>query len=315
MDESALGADKGGGLSVGARYTSTDTAIIGGIQIRRENATSGNLAGYMVLATRGAADGDATARISISSTGIVTVAQQIQASSGTAGAPGYSFTGDSNLGMYRVSADILGLEGTSGIEFGVSQGYGSMGTTYGFKSTYGFYAAVQSLTNFVVGRHSLYVDMATALADDASAAMDKILFAAATATVLGTTTNTRTDGVNHVTIEQITMSGGAKLINHAATLYIKGPPAVSGSVTIGTAYGLRIAGSTTYNLIEGSLEVGGAGGSSLMSMSNSGGGVWGIFGNSSTQQTITGSRGGNAALADLLTKLSFTGIIVDSTSA
>lgn len=33
-----------------------------------------------------------------------------------------------------------------------------------------------------------------------------------------------------------------------------------------------------------------------------------------TQQTITGSRGGNAALADLLTKLASTGLLVDSTS-
>lgn len=34
-----------------------------------------------------------------------------------------------------------------------------------------------------------------------------------------------------------------------------------------------------------------------------------------TQQTPTGSRGGNAALASLLTALAATGIIVDGTSA
>jgi hypothetical protein len=33
------------------------------------------------------------------------------------------------------------------------------------------------------------------------------------------------------------------------------------------------------------------------------------------KQTITGSRGGNAALADLLTKLAAKGLIIDSTSA
>jgi hypothetical protein len=37
-------------------------------------------------------------------------------------------------------------------------------------------------------------------------------------------------------------------------------------------------------------------------------------GTGSTQQTVTGSRGGNAALADLLTKLATLGIIVDGTS-
>ena len=34
-----------------------------------------------------------------------------------------------------------------------------------------------------------------------------------------------------------------------------------------------------------------------------------------TQQTILGSRAGNAALADLLTKLALSGIIVDGTGA
>jgi hypothetical protein len=33
------------------------------------------------------------------------------------------------------------------------------------------------------------------------------------------------------------------------------------------------------------------------------------------QQTITGSRGSNAALADLLTKLAAKGLVVDSTTA
>ncbi|CAB4121171.1 hypothetical protein UFOVP154_39 [uncultured Caudovirales phage] len=42
----------------------------------------------------------------------------------------------------------------------------------------------------------------------------------------------------------------------------------------------------------------------------------GFYGHAvATQQTITGSRGGNAALADLLTKLALTGLIVDGTSA
>jgi hypothetical protein len=42
----------------------------------------------------------------------------------------------------------------------------------------------------------------------------------------------------------------------------------------------------------------------------------GLYGTApATQQTIAGSRGGNVALADLLTKLALTGIIVDGTSA
>jgi hypothetical protein len=45
-------------------------------------------------------------------------------------------------------------------------------------------------------------------------------------------------------------------------------------------------------------------------------GAFGFFGSSGTsQQTITGSRGGNAALASLLTALATTGLIVDGTTA
>jgi hypothetical protein len=42
----------------------------------------------------------------------------------------------------------------------------------------------------------------------------------------------------------------------------------------------------------------------------------GFYGTSpQTKQTITGSRGGNAALASLLTALASTGLITDSTTA
>jgi hypothetical protein len=45
-------------------------------------------------------------------------------------------------------------------------------------------------------------------------------------------------------------------------------------------------------------------------------GAFGFFGSSGTsQQTVTGSRGGNAALASLLTALAITGLIVDGTTA
>jgi hypothetical protein len=43
--------------------------------------------------------------------------------------------------------------------------------------------------------------------------------------------------------------------------------------------------------------------------------AWGVFGSNNTQQTVTGSRAGNAALASLLTKLATYGIIVDGSSA
>jgi len=49
---------------------------------------------------------------------------------------------------------------------------------------------------------------------------------------------------------------------------------------------------------------------------NHDGSNWGMFGTApTTQQTVTGSRGGNAALANLLTALANYGAIVDSTTA
>lgn len=76
-----------------------------------------------------------------------------------------------------------------------------------------------------------------------------------------------------------------------ATVYIDGAPAAGTNTTITRAYGLWVKGGTR---LEGTL---------------------GVFNtNPTTQQTVTGSRGSNAALASLLTALAAYGLIVDSSS-
>ena len=76
-----------------------------------------------------------------------------------------------------------------------------------------------------------------------------------------------------------------------ATVYIDGAPVAGTNTTITRAYGLWVKGGTKLE------------------------GNFGAFGtNPSAQQTVTGSRGSNAALASLITALAAYGLIVDSSS-
>jgi hypothetical protein len=65
--------------------------------------------------------------------GVIIAEIQMQGASGAAGAPGYSFTGDSDTGLYRVTANTLGLS-TSGavrLQLGPSGQFGIGGANYG----------------------------------------------------------------------------------------------------------------------------------------------------------------------------------------
>lgn len=81
--------------------------------------------------------------------------------------------------------------------------------------------------------------------------------------------------------------------------------------TMTTAYGIKVedvtVSTTNYAIYTGAGDI------RLMSSSSNKLGFHGAT--PVAQQTVTGSRGGNAALADLLTKLANLGLIVDSTSA
>jgi hypothetical protein len=52
---------------------------------------------------------------SVAVTGTITPSGQILAADGSSGTPGISFSSDTNLGLYRVSADILGIVAANGL--------------------------------------------------------------------------------------------------------------------------------------------------------------------------------------------------------
>jgi len=95
-------------------------------------------------------------------------------------------------------------------------------------------------------------------------------------------------------------------------------PAVIAQFNKGISVKQRAAGGYEFTIEQSSStqakfrELGGAG-TTYMTFRT---GAFGFFGSVGTsQQTVTGSRGGNAALASLLTALANTGLIVDGTTA
>lgn len=73
VSNSALGADLGGTLGLGAKYTGNSWAAMAMIKGAKENATSGNLAGYLALGTRlnDGGSNNTTERMRITSVGNV----------------------------------------------------------------------------------------------------------------------------------------------------------------------------------------------------------------------------------------------------
>lgn len=121
-------------------------------------------------------------------------------------------------------------------------------------------------------------------------------------------TATRSAGANNLTNVGLygTASGGQvnrALQTDAGDVLLNntgGTTTISGATTLSST--LDVTGTTT---LKGTAVICDGTGDTLKFYGGTG----------ATQQTITGSRGGNAALADLLTKLATLGLIVDGTSA
>lgn len=94
-------------------------------------------------------------------------------------------------------------------------------------------------------------------------------------------------------------STAAETIEQSATVAISGAPTAGANMTITNARAFHVEGGAA--LFDGDLEHDGTN--------------FGLFGSSAAQQTVTGSRAGNVALANLLNALSNYGIVIDSTSA
>lgn len=154
---------------------------------------------------------------------------------------------------------------------------------------------------------ALTLDTSQTIAFDASAIWDGLLVSG---TALITGTGTVTSPVFACTNFQnpVISSASAVTVNNAATVFISGEPTTGGSTTISSAYAFWVGGGTSR--FEGDLIT-------LRDALLAGSGKnLGFFGSAgAAKQAPTGSRGGNAALASLLTALANYGLITDSTSA
>lgn len=107
----------------------------------------------------------------------------------------------------------------------------------------------------------------------------------------------------------VTITGGNSLVNgNAGSVAIWGGESTSGN---GGSISL-VSGWGSGGTVNGSITISSPVGSEITIY---GDGNLGFFGGSAGQQTITGSRGGNAALASLLTALAALGLIIDGTTA
>lgn len=112
------------------------------------------------------------------------------------------------------------------------------------------------------------------------------------------------DGVTGGNGEPLTLRGGhGDAAGDGAALRLRGG---DGGNTTGNGGNIELTPGTTTGGAAGTLAVGTTTADLLRFYGTAAG---------TAQQTVTGSRGGNAALADLLTRLAALGIIVDGTSA
>ena len=110
--------------------------------------------------------------------------------------------------------------------------------------------------------------------------------------------------VNNALSHQLTFSAGSISVKTSGNTSTWSAMGISGA----TATDFAVSALTTGNL---NLRVG----SGSVSVGGSGDKIDFYGGTGTAKQTVTGSRGGNAALADLLTKLANVGLITDSTTA
>jgi hypothetical protein len=145
-------------------------------------------------------------------------------------------------------------------------------------------------------------------ASSASFALDAINVEG-TLVLTGSTNVTAAAGVNMTKFAIPSYNGGgvAKTVTHAATVNIDGAPLGVSSLTITNAYALRVQGGTT--LLQGNLTT------EANVIVGGGGMTVGFYGNvGTTRPNVSGSKGGNAALASLISALLGQALISDSTT-
>jgi len=224
----------------------------------------------------------------------------------------------------RPSNALLYGPASGGLSFGASHASGEIRFYQGGLNAASEMARITANKNLLIGTATdtaatrLKVVASKSVASAAGTTWDGVDFAASTLTVTGSTNITNAAGVNYVTVRAPTLTAGSALqVDHAASLYIEGAPVAGGSLTFasGGINGTKAlwvdAGNTR---LDGDTWVGAASTSAAYVAGASG--SLQFFGTTGavTKQTVTGSRGGNAALASLLTALANYGLITNSTS-
>lgn len=156
-------------------------------------------------------------------------------------------------------------------------------------------------------------------ASGASAVLDYVDIKGITVTVTGGTNITTAAGYNYFTVRKPTYTDSTAVqVSHAATLYVEGAPVADGSLTFASG---GINGNKALWVDDGMSRFDGdtycgAASTSAAYLAGSSGSLQ-FFGTTGavSKQTVTGSRGGNAALASLLTALANYGLVTDSSTA
>jgi hypothetical protein len=130
-----------------------------------------------------------------------------------------------------------------------------------------------------------------AVASAAGATLDAVYWGLGAA-ISGSTNITTASGFNAFTIPSPSYTGNGFAITNAATFTVKDAPSTSGSMTITNKYAVWVQAGGTR--LDGNVGFCGA--------------------QPAARQTVTGSRGGNAALASLISGLATQGLIADSTT-
>lgn len=125
-DSTALAANVGGRLVFSGKYTGAGAYTeLGAIEGYKANATDGNVAGGVIIRYRAAGSTAFTTGITLSETGIVTLANRLRTADGDAAAPSHSFANDTDTGIYGTSDDTIHFA-TAGTERASIDGNGHL---------------------------------------------------------------------------------------------------------------------------------------------------------------------------------------------
>lgn len=170
--------------------------------------------------------------------------------------------------------------------------------------TQGTNATFTEVIDVLIGADASAATATTTIASAAGAKYAKLQLSPDTVSFTGNTQLTQGSAVSNLVVNPPAISF-AGVVDAAATVYITGAPTISGGGSITNANALFVTSGKTQVQ---EIEIDGA--------LNHDGTTVGFYGTApQTKQTVSGAKGGNAALGSLMTALSTIGLVTDSTTA